>query len=80
MNQDKDFKVELRREKEKKAKAPFYRYVRLGFMGLSLHLSGLGTGIELCWLALPIAEKKFFAKALSNYLGMIDSSFSNFNF
>ena len=24
--------------------------------GLAFHLSGLGTGIELCWLVLPMAR------------------------
>ena len=32
MNHDKDLKVEVRRGKEKKVKAPFQRDVRLGFL------------------------------------------------
>ena len=33
-------------------------------LGLLLHLSGLGTGIELCWLALPIAGLIYYIYAL----------------
>ena len=32
MNQDKDIKVEVRKGKEKKVKAPFKRVARLGFL------------------------------------------------
>ena len=54
MSQDKDIKVEARRKKEKKVKALFKEI--LGWIsGLPPHLSGLGTGLELFWLAPPMA-------------------------
>ena len=51
MNQDKNL-----RRKEKEVNAPFQRDVRLGFLAFFPHLPGLGTGIELRWLAPPMAE------------------------
>ena len=41
MNQDKDLKVEVRRGKEKKVKAPFQRDVRLGFRACLTIYQGL---------------------------------------
>ena len=47
---DKDLKVEVRERKEKKVKVFILQGCYPEFYGLPSHLSGLGTGIELCWL------------------------------
>ena len=63
MNQDKDFKSRSKKWKREEGKSPFLKECYAGFSGLTPHLSGLGTGIELCWLAPPIWLRWLFFKA-----------------
>ena len=60
MNQDKDFKSRSKKSKREEGKSPFIKGCYPGFSGLPPHLSGLGTGIELCWLAPTTAGNPFF--------------------
>ena len=45
-------------KRKREGKSPFLKGCWACFSGLPRHLSGLGTGIELCWLAPPIAVLK----------------------
>ena len=55
MNQDKDFKSRSKKRKKEEGKSPFLKGCQAVFSGLPPHCYGLGTGIELCWLAPPMA-------------------------
>ena len=56
MVQDKDFKSRSKKRKREEGKSPFLKGCQAGFSGLPSHLSGLGTGIESCWLAPPMSR------------------------
>ena len=55
MNQVEDFTSRSKKRKWEEGKSPFLKGFYAEFSDLPPHLPGLGTGIELCWLAPPMA-------------------------
>ena len=56
MNQDKEFKSRSKKRKREEGKSFFLKGCQAGFSGLPSHLSGLSTGMDLCWLAPSMAR------------------------